>query len=161
MPSDLRAIQGFVDPGEYDRGRPPFPREGVAAVVGALGLGRDSSALDLGAATGTLSRELVPLVRNVLAVEPSQPMLDALRHRLPSVDARSGIAEDIPLGDESVDAVFVAEAFHWFRTEQAAREIVRVLVPDGHLVLVWQLRRWWDRAAVAWIAEFEHRLEPF
>ncbi len=130
-------------------------------MVSALGLGRDGSVLDLGAGTGKLTQELVPLVRDVVAVEPSQPMLDALRRRLPSVDARIGVAEDIPLGDRSLDAVFVAEAFHWFRTEQAAREIVRVLVPGGHLVLVSQRRRWWDRAAVSWIAEFEDRLEPF
>ena len=161
MPSDLRANEGFVDPEAYDRGRPPFPRQGVAAVVNNLGLGRDSSVLDLGAGTGNLSQELLRLTRDVVAVEPSQPMLDALRQRLPSVDARAGIAENIPLGDQSVDAVFVAEAFHWFRVEEAAREIARVLVPTGHLVLVSQRRLWWDRDAVAWIAEFEHRLQPF
>jgi SAM-dependent methyltransferase len=130
-------------------------------VVGALGLGREDSVLDLGAGTGKLSRALVSVVGGVVAVEPSQPMLDSLRRRLPSVDARIGVAEDIPLGGRSVAAVFVAEAFHWFRTEQAAREIVRVLVPDGHLVLVSQRRRWWDRDSVPWIAELEHRLQPF
>jgi len=71
------------------------------------------------------------------------------------------VAEALPLSDQSVEAVFVAEAFHWFRTDEAAREIARVLIPDGHLVLVWQRQRWRDRADLPWIAEFEHRLEPF
>lgn len=161
MTSDRRATEGFFDPDEYDRGRPPFPHDGVVAVTNALALGRDSSVLDLGAGTGGLARELVPLVRDVFAVEPSQPMLDKLRRRLPSVDARSGTAEAIPLDDKSVHAVFVAEAFHWFRTEEAAHEILRILVPSGHLVLVWQRREWWNRDVFPWIEEFEHRLEPF
>ena len=162
MAADVRATEGFVDPDTYDRGRPSFPRDGVAAVAGALALSRESSVLELGAGTGLLSQELAPLVGALIAVEPSRPMLDALRRRLPSVDAREGVAEAIPLGDRMVEAVFVAEAFHWFRTEEAAREVARVLVPDGHLILVWQRRRWWqDRDAHPWIAEFEQRLEPF
>ena len=89
-------------------------------------------------------------------------MLDALRRRVPAVDARAGAAESIPLDSRAVDAVFVAEAFHWFRTDDAAREIARVLVPGGYLVLVWQQRLWWrDREAHPWIPEFERRLQPF
>jgi SAM-dependent methyltransferase len=133
----------------------------VAAVIDALELSRQSSVLDLGAGTGKLTQELVHLVGQVIAVDPSPSMLAVLRQRLPSVDARSGIAEALPLGDGSVEAVFVAEAFHWFRSEDAAREIARVLVPNGHLVLAWQRQRWRDPAASPWIAEFERRLEPF
>jgi SAM-dependent methyltransferase len=133
----------------------------VIAVLDALGLGRQSTVLDVGAGTGKLTEELVPLVGQVIAVEPAPPMLAVLRHRLPSVDARIGVAEALPLDDHSVESVFVAEAFHWFRTEEAAQEIARVLVPDGHLVLVWQRQRWRDPAASPWIAEFERRLEPF
>lgn len=162
MAADVRATEGFVDPDTYDRGRPAFPRQGVVAVTSALALGRESSVLDLGAGTGLLSRELAPLVGELIAVEPSRPMLAALRRRLPSVDARAGVAESIPLDDHSVDAVFVAEAFHWFETEEAAGEITRVLAPGGHLVLVWQRRLWWQRRdALPWIPEFERRLEPF
>ena len=39
------------------------------------------------------------------------------------------------MDDASVDAVFVADAFHWFDSELAAQEIERVLRPRGWLVV--------------------------
>jgi SAM-dependent methyltransferase len=45
----------------------------------------------------------------------------------------------IPLVDASVDAVFVAEAFHKFEDARAVGEIARVLRPRGALVLMWNL----------------------
>ena len=52
-----------------------------------------------------------------------------------------GRAESIPLPDDCVDAVFVGQAFHWFATPEAVREIARVLRPRGALVLIWNT--WW------------------
>lgn len=42
--------------------------------------------------------------------------------------------------DNSVDAVLVAQAWHWFDREQAAAEVARVLRPGGRLGLVWNVR---------------------
>ena len=67
-------------------------------------------------------------------------MREQLFRALPDVDAFDGTAESIPLPDESVDAVTCAQAFHWFRAEEALGEIHRVLRPGGGLALVWNVR---------------------
>ena len=157
--ADPRAASGFNDPRAYDRGRPSFPRHALARIVSELELEKTSRVLDLAAGTGKLSGLLVELVGQVVAVDPSRAMLAVLAERLPECKTRLGSAEAIPLADGSVDAVFVAEAFHWFRTAEASHEIVRVLRSNGHLVLVWQ-RPNWDRADLPWLDEFDRLMEP-
>src|SRR5262249_8570053 len=56
---------------------------------------------------------------------------------LPDTPALLGTAEDIPLPDDSVDAVLVAQAWHWFDPERAIKEVARVLRPGGRLGLIW------------------------
>ena len=56
-------------------------------------------------------------------------------------DVLAGSAETIPLQDASIDAVFVAEAFHWFCDSPALQEIERVLRPRGTLALLWNRPR--------------------
>jgi SAM-dependent methyltransferase len=58
------------------------------------------------------------------------------------VEALGGTAEDMPLRDDSADAVFCGEAFHWFDAAGALEEIARVLRPGGGLVLMWN--HGWD-----------------
>ena len=96
----------------------------------------------------------------MIAVEPSDEMLRVLRDRLPAVDARVGTAEAIPVEDGAVDAVFVGEAFHWFRTAEAGREIARVLVPGGGLALLWNRAQWSDDD-LPWHAEFVALSRPY
>ena len=52
----------------------------------------------------------------------------------------AGSAEEIPLPDHSVDAVLVAQAWHWVDRSRAVPEVARVLVPGGRLGLVWNIR---------------------
>jgi SAM-dependent methyltransferase len=132
------AARGFErSVADYERGRPGYPREAVDFLADRLGLGRGETVLDLAAGTGKLTRELVRLGADVVAVEP----LDAMRAALPEdLHALDGTAESIPLPDESVDAVTVAQAFHWFDGDAALAEIHRVLRPDGGLGLIWNRR---------------------
>ncbi len=90
--------------------------------------------LDLGAGTGKLTRSLVALGHDVIAVEPSSEMIGQLRLALPGVEALEGAAERIPIPPGRVDVVTAGQAFHWFDAELALPEIARVLRPGGHLV---------------------------
>ncbi len=125
---------------EYERARPGYPDEAIAWIVERLGLGPEKNVLDLAAGTGKLTRALVPSGARVVAVEPIDEMREQLFAAVPDVDAFDGTAEQIPLPDGSVDAVACGQAFHWFRTEEALREIHRVLVPGGGLALIWNVR---------------------
>jgi SAM-dependent methyltransferase len=118
---------------EYEQARPGYP-EGV---LDLLPLGHRTEALDLGAGTGKLTRVLVGRYQRVVAVEPLDGMRGILEEVVPAAEALAGTAEAIPLPDASVDAVFAAQAFHWFANDVAVAEIGRVLRPGGILCLIW------------------------
>jgi SAM-dependent methyltransferase len=96
--------------------------------------------LDLGAGTGELTALLADTGLEVVAVEPDATLREQLAALAPKIAVHAGSAEHIPLGDATVDAVTVAQAWHWFDTDTATREIARVLVPAGTLSLVWNVR---------------------
>ncbi|MEK8225290.1 class I SAM-dependent methyltransferase [Oerskovia sp. M15] len=85
--------------------------------------------LDLAAGTGKLTERLVARGLHVTAVEPSDGMRAQLQEAVPGAHALPGTAERIPLDDGSVDAVLVAQAWHWFDVATAVPEIARVLRP--------------------------------
>ncbi|MDQ6857213.1 MAG: methyltransferase domain-containing protein [Candidatus Dormibacteraeota bacterium] len=121
---------------EYERGRPSYP----AAAIDWLLPPRARRVLDLGAGTGKLTRQLVERGLEVVAVEPSPGMRSQLALMLPEVALLDGTAEAIPLPDHSVDAVLVAQAWHWVDPGRARPEVARVLTPGGRLGLVWNIR---------------------
>jgi SAM-dependent methyltransferase len=137
MASTWRMPAGSLDrwPADYERGRPGWPRE----VVEVAGLPSTATALDVGAGTGKLTRLLVTAFAHVFAVEPAEAMRRELMARCPTAEVRNGTAQDLPLPDASVDAVFAAEAFHWFYDDQALAQIARVLRPRGRVVLMWNV----------------------
>lgn len=120
----------------YHRGRPGYPR----ALVDSMIPREAKRVLDLGAGTGKLTTLLADTGLEVVAVEPDAALREQIAVLAPTAVVRAGSAEHIPLGDASVDAVVVAQAWHWFDTDRATREIARVLVPGGTLSVVWNIR---------------------
>jgi ubiquinone/menaquinone biosynthesis C-methylase UbiE len=133
--------RSFEDIAElYERTRPTYPPEAIEWLVDQLHVDVSSTVLDLGAGTGKLTRGLIGRCGHVIAVEPGPEMLDQLRRVVPEAEAVLGAAEDIPLEDDSVDAVVCGQSFHWFRVDEALREIGRVLREGGGLGLIWNKR---------------------
>jgi SAM-dependent methyltransferase len=120
----------------YERGRPDYPAAAIERLAERLDLRPGRTVIDLGAGTGKLTRLLVPTGADVVAVEPIAEM----RARIEGARTLEGTAEAIPLADASVDALTVGQAFHWFRAEEALREIHRVLRRGGGLALIWNTR---------------------
>jgi SAM-dependent methyltransferase len=126
---------------DYERHRPEYPEQALRWAVEQLGLGPGARVLDIGAGTGKLTRGLVGFGFDVVAVEPGAAMLGQLRAAVREVEALEAPAESIPLPDESVDAAFAGQAYHWFDRGRAVPELHRVLGPGGGLALLWN---WWD-----------------
>ena len=133
----------------YERARPSYPPDAVARLAAELDIGAGRTVLDLAAGTGKLTRLLAERGAGLVAVEPSEAMRTEFAAVLPDVPVHEGTAESIPLADASVDAVVVAQAFHWFDAPRALEEIARILRPHGGLGLIWNERD----ESVPWVAE--------
>jgi SAM-dependent methyltransferase len=144
VPVHRLAEQGFNAARAYERGRPGYAPEAVAAVADELGLDRSSRVLDLAAGTGQLTRAFLPLVGSVVAVEPSADMRGVLAEVVPGIEVLAGEAESLPLPAASVDAVVVGSAFHWFDGDRALPEMARVLRTGGGLGLLWNEPVTWE-----------------
>lgn len=133
----------------YDDSRPSYPLGAVEWVLGAQDV-PEPRVVDLAAGTGKLTEVLVALGAHVIAVEPDEAMSAQIQEKLPHVEVKVGRDTAIPCESGSLDAVTVAQAWHWFDSQAASREIARVLRPGGVLGIMWNV---YDER-VAWVAEF-------
>ncbi|MEA2161829.1 MAG: hypothetical protein QOD66_4209 [Solirubrobacteraceae bacterium] len=127
---------------EYERGRPEYAPAVVGALAAELQIRPGDPVLDLAAGTGKLTRALIAGGFDVVAVEPQEALRSVLEDRVGSARVRDGVAEQIPLSAASVQAVTVADGFHWFDRPRALDEIRRVLAPGGGLAVLSTVPDW-------------------
>ena len=138
--------------GEYDRGRPVWPRAAIDWLLGPEPL----DVLDVGAGTGKLTAVIAAAGHRVTAVEPMPRMREQLAARLPDVPRIAACAEQLPFAQDTFDAVLAGAAFHWFDAERALAEFARVLRPGG---VVGMLGNVFD-VGVPWVARLREILGP-
>jgi SAM-dependent methyltransferase len=125
-----RAFARVAD--EYERGRPGYPPEAIAWLLGPEPL----HVVDLGAGTGKLTAALLAAGHHVTAVEPLAEMRTILAASLPDARILDATAEDTGLPDSTADAVVAGAAFHWFDLDRVWPEIARILRAPGVLGLL-------------------------
>src|SRR5690242_8120679 len=108
------AAAGFSDSADYEKARPSYPQAAIDWFAEQLHLEPGRRCCDLAAGTGKLSRLLLSTGADVFAVEPVGGMRATFRTVLPNTAVVAGTSEAMPLRDASVDAVTVAQAWHWF-----------------------------------------------
>lgn len=98
--------------------------------------------LDVACGTGVVARTAITRVGptgQVAGIDPNPGMVAVAKQLEPRVDWRTGVAESLDFTNESFDAVVSQFGLMFFTDrQQALREIVRILVPGGHLAIaVW------------------------
>jgi SAM-dependent methyltransferase len=120
---------------DYHRWRPSYP----VAAVDWLAPSAPARVADVGAGTGKLTELLVARGLDVEVVEPDERMLAVLGRHNPAARLPQSDSSHLPVEDASMDAVLVADAWHWFDPDATVPEVRRVLKPTGWLGLVWNV----------------------
>ena len=125
---------------QWDRLQQQFYSERVRlAAIQQADLRPGQYVADVGAGTGYLTEALLQHGVWVIALDASRPMLDVLVQKLGPCSqlwCQRALGEQLPLADESVDAVFANMFLHHVESPAAViRELTRILKPGGKLVI--------------------------
>jgi ubiquinone/menaquinone biosynthesis C-methylase UbiE len=132
----------------YDAFMGRYSRRLAPVFADFAGLAAGSSVADVGAGTGALAVELVARGLQVAAADPSAQFVDAIRERLPQVDAHVAPAEELPWNDESFDASLAQLVVAFMRDASAGVREMRRIVRSGGTVAVCM----WDRQGMELLA---------
>ena len=147
----------------YDKFRPEYPTEMFDYLKKANIITKDTVAADIGAGTGIFSEQLAKTLKYVYAVEPNPDMQNSCRMRLEKYNNTaiiSGNAENTTLGENSVDIMTAAQAFHWFDPVLFKAECRRILKPSGNIILVWNVRTVSDGNITAMLYDINKKYCP-
>ena len=155
MSAHSTAVNAYnVNHGAYDAYRPAYDPKIVDPFLVELGLASENPEgqivpnlnkliLEVAVGTGKFTRNLIGHGwghGTLKVMDPSKGMLALCRENFPELGADDILLGDsyhLPVPDNSVDAVIIAQAFHWFADDASLKEIQRVLKPEGKLGCIW------------------------
>ena len=129
---------------DYMKYRPRYPQQIIEILKTKTGLSQNSIIADIGSGTGISTGIFINNGNKVYAVEPNKEMREAaelIYLKESNFISVNGTAEKSNLKEHSIDIIFCGTAFHWFNRNETKIEFSRVLKQNGHIVLVWNLRK--------------------
>ncbi len=126
---------------DYDRHRLPYPAPVVDSLIEVGGLDGTGRLLDVGCGTGQVFGPLGKYFREVVAIDPSDEMLEVARRkiaerRMMNVELRRLKAEEISSGLGTFRMAIFGASFHWTDRERVAELVYDRLEADGVMVVI-------------------------
>ena len=130
-----------LDPAGYDAARPAYPDWVFDFLHQRCGLVSNAVMFEIGAGTGTATRQLLALGANPLvAIEPDERLAAFLRN-IPDKALTVVVApfEEAVLQEASFDLGLSATAFHWLNEDFALTKVAKLLRPGGWWAMLWNV----------------------
>ncbi len=146
---------------DYVKYRPGYPLEIIDLLAEKCALTPESVIADIGSGTGMLAKLFLDNGNPVIGLEPNAEMRAAGEAWLAEYGrftSMEGGAEGSRLPSHAMDFIVVGQAFHWFDRERTRKEFLRLLKPEGVLVLIWNDRR---LASTPFMRDYEALLRQF
>lgn len=140
---------------DYAQHRHGLPKQFFEELAREKILIPNTEILDIGTGTGDIARNFAKLGCKVTAIDPSVAMIEQAKQLDGNcnlqINYRVGTAEDIQLPSHHFDAVTAVQAYHWFNSSLALKEIARVLKYNGQFVIA--SYDWKSKTGASWITE--------
>jgi SAM-dependent methyltransferase len=140
---------------DYVRYRPHYPREALAELQANCRLDSNSQVADIGSGAGFLAELFLQNGNPVFAIEPNPDMRAAseeLLGKYAGFHSIAGRAENTMLENQGMEFVVSGQAFHWFDRRAARNEFLRILKPQGWVMIIWHER---DAQATPFMSQYE------
>jgi len=122
----------------YEQGRVPYTPALIRRVAQVTGLGLQHRVLDLGCGPAPLARRFAPLVREVVAMDPTPEMLSAARALagdVANIRFVAGSSYDLSPALGSFHLVVMGRSFHWMDRVDTLKRLERMIEPEGAVAL--------------------------
>ncbi|MCY4073659.1 MAG: methyltransferase domain-containing protein [Chloroflexi bacterium] len=124
---------------DYCRHRAGFPEAFFARIESKDLIWAGARLLDLGTGTGSIARGMARRGCVTFALDLAPQLLSQARRLDVEAGAHTAYflarAEQCAVAEGSFDIVTAGQCWHWFDGPRTAREIARILIPDGAIII--------------------------